>query len=49
MVIALSETDNESVEYKEARKMIKKIKWKQEDRNKMNEESDTSDNSITVH
>ena len=45
-VIALSETDDDSAKHRAARKMAKKIKKKRIDiNNKMNEESDTSNNS----
>ena len=42
-VIALSESEDESIEHRTARKMVKKIKRKRKDRNnQMSEDSDTS-------
>ena len=50
MVIALSEIDNNSVEHRAATRVFKKIKRKRLERsNSINEDSDTSDDSNTIH
>ena len=49
IVIALSESEDDSVEHRIACKMFKKIKQKRIDRsNKMSKDSNTSDESNTV-
>ena len=49
MVIALSETDDDSIEHRAATKIAKKIKRKRLERSKsMNEDSDASDENSTI-
>ena len=45
MVIALSDTDDDIVEYRKAQKVAKKIKRKRQDRRQRNDDSDTSEES----